>query len=95
MIERLILLSPVGLSSSYVDIVSTKIEDFIQAFLYKMKAPPAQGFKFFGFLGNWVFNYVCKNKFPGLKLQVIMDIFKYVKLLGRVYYFQRFPQLFI
>jgi len=68
MVLKLILLSPVGISSNYSEIVSTKIEDFLQSVFFKAKKSPAHVYKLFGgVVSNYVFNKVCdKNKFKGL-----------------------------
>jgi pimeloyl-ACP methyl ester carboxylesterase len=67
MVDKLILLSPVGVSPRYVEIESTKLEDFMQSFFFKVKKSPSFGYKSFGFVSNAVFNYVCEGKFKGLQ----------------------------
>lgn len=68
-IEKLILLSPVGLSSNYSEIVSTRMEDFLQAVCFKFKKTPTVMFQILGgAISNYIFNYVCdQSKFRGLK----------------------------
>lgn len=73
MVEKLILLSPVGVSSSYQEIVSTRIEDFMQELFFKFEKPPNLMFKLFGgVISNYLFNTVCnEQKFKGLTDKVI------------------------
>lgn len=76
MIQKLILLSPVGLSSNYAEVVSTKIEDFAQTLLFKFKPYPSFGYKAFGFIANSLFDYVCANKCNGFtsKVNIISNL---------------------
>ena len=68
MIESLILLSPVGLSSSYSEIKSTRLEDMLQSMCFKIEKSPSSIFKILGgAYGNYIFDYVCtEDKFRGL-----------------------------
>jgi len=67
MIERLILLSPVGISSNYCEIISTKLEDLLQNVFWQMKKPPASAYQMFGGLAHILFNKICdKKKIKGL-----------------------------
>jgi len=78
MVEKLILLSPVGLCSKYTHIESTKIEDFLQKAFFKAKKPPTYAYKMFGgAVSNFVFNHVCnENKFKGLKIKEEFLVFR-------------------
>jgi len=68
MVERLILLSPVGISSNYTEIVSTKLEDFLQSVFFKQQKAPNSVYKMMGPLANYFFNKICdRKKFRGLK----------------------------
>lgn len=71
MIDRVILLSPVGMSSKYVDIVSTKMEDFFQRLMYKQESSPFLIFKLFGEVSNKIFNHFSKTKFSSIKVKVL------------------------
>lgn len=70
MIQKLILLSPVGLSSSYCKIKSTKLEDFFQEMFFKYQAPPTIFFKMGGFLANMLSDYLVGGKCSGLRRPV-------------------------
>lgn len=75
MVKALILLSPVGLSSNYAVIESTKIEDFIQTLSFQTKSPPTELFKSLGFISSFIFDYVFLRKMKSVDNQVIKNIF--------------------
>lgn len=79
-IEKLILLSPVGLSSNYKEIISTRLEDFLQMISFKFQKMPTSFLKAFGaILPNYIFYYICdQSKFRGLKIKVR---FQYIKII--------------
>jgi hypothetical protein len=71
MIEKLILLSPVGLSSKYQEIKSTRLEDMLQTISFKTEKTPANLFKTFSFIGHYIFEKICtEDKFKGLDKKV-------------------------
>jgi len=72
MVEKLILLSPVGLSAIYSEIKSTRMEDMLQSMSFKTQMSPSNIFKMLGGLvSNYIFNKVCtEEKFRGLKNKV-------------------------
>lgn len=74
MIEKLVLLSPVGLSSNYSDIKSTKVEDFMQEIFFKLKIPPTFLFKACGFLANMLSDYLVAGKCSGITKPVNKQI---------------------
>ena len=78
MVEKLVLLSPVGLSDKYYDIKSTTIEDWLQKFCFKIEKTPSKLFKNLGgFFSNLIFNsVVTKDKFKGLTDKVrLIELF--------------------
>ena len=79
MIEKIVLLSPVGLSNKYYDIESTTIEDWIQKICYKIEKSPSKIFKSLGgFVSNIIFNtVVTQEKFKGLTNKVKEKFFKF------------------
>jgi hypothetical protein len=72
MVEKLILLSPVGLSAIYSEIKSTRMEDLLQTMCFKTQKSPGNVFKMLGgVVSNYIFNHVCtEEKFRGLKNKV-------------------------
>ncbi len=84
-IEKLILLSPVGLSSKYSEIKSTRMEDWLQSMCFKLEKSPSFVFKIMGgFISNTIFNYVCtEEKFRGLKKKVSNIFLNYLFSLFR------------
>ncbi len=66
-IIQLILISPVGLSAKYKEIVSSRMEDFLQEVCFKIKKTPNSLLKIFAG-ANFLFDFLCdKTKFRGLE----------------------------
>lgn len=71
MVEKLILMSPVGMSSSYVSITSTKLEDFSQYLFFKTELTAPTFYKYLGIYRIFFFNNMCsKKKLRGLTNEV-------------------------
>jgi pimeloyl-ACP methyl ester carboxylesterase len=71
MVEKLILISPVGISTSYVNITSTRIEDMLQYLFFKSEMTAPTFYKYLGIGGSFLFNKICtQEKFKGLKNKV-------------------------
>lgn len=63
----LILLSPVGISSHFVEIGTTNIEDLFQRVLYNLKKPPSYGYKIIGTFAKSFFERILTNKLKNFK----------------------------
>ena len=58
------MLSPVGLSSSYLKIsTGTPLEDLMKRFFYFVGSPPAFGYKILNILSSVVVNNILDNNF--------------------------------
>lgn len=71
MVEKIILISPVGISTSYSDITSTRIEDILQYLFFKSELTAPTFYKYLGIAGSYLFNKICtQEKFKGLNNKV-------------------------
>jgi hypothetical protein len=70
MVKALILFSPVGLSSNYVKIESTHIEDFFQNLSFSTKSAPSEIFQSLGFISSILYDYVFLSKMKNISDQV-------------------------
>jgi len=68
-VNKLIFLSPVGISSEITSISTNHLEDMVHKLLYNLRGPPTIGFKMFGFFSNICFHFLmdhkCKTMTPG------------------------------
>jgi hypothetical protein len=73
MVDNIILLSPVGLSSNFDDVASTKTEMTLQKLCFKIQKSPNYIFQTFaGFIANYVFDIFTREKFKGLTDKVFL-----------------------
>jgi len=64
MVENLVLLSPVGLSSSYIKLkIENPIEDFMKRFFYQVRSPPSFGYKILNIFSSYVLNKMLDTNF--------------------------------
>ena len=71
MINNLILLSPIGISSTYDEYKKfNKIENFIRQLCYKFNIPPSTGLDFLGLFKRVAMNFFIGNKLKSLDNKV-------------------------
>ncbi len=61
LIDSIILISPVGVTSCYSEIISSKSEDRIQKLMYLIGYPPSKAFKIIPFSGGILEKMICNN----------------------------------
>lgn len=64
-VESLILLSPVGISSHFIEYVSSKTEDIFQKVMYNLNKPPTYGYQVIGKFAKSFFESILSNKLKG------------------------------
>jgi cardiolipin-specific phospholipase len=75
-VNKLILLSPVGIGTEMANISTSPVEDFIHKMLYKMKGPPTIGYKCLGIFSNFFFDFVIDHKCKNMNENGESEIFK-------------------
>lgn len=92
MVNQIILLSPLGLCSTFKEIpVSNAIENFIQTLAFKVKRGPNVGIKLLGIFSRPFFNKYCERaKFKGLTdlVYIIINCSRNMKHL-KLFYFHK------
>jgi len=75
-VNKIIFLSPVGISSEITSISTTKFEDIAHKFFYNIKGPPTIGFKMFGVFANFFFQFLIDHKCKNLTQKGESELFK-------------------
>jgi len=77
MVEKLILVSPIGMSGSYLSITTNMVEDLMQYLFFKSEMTAPTFYRYLGLVGSYLFNYyVTQDRFKGLTIKV--DTFLYL-----------------
>jgi pimeloyl-ACP methyl ester carboxylesterase len=67
MVDKIILVSPVGISSTYDEYKNfNKMEAFIQKMCYKFELTPSSGLNLLGFFSKVVMNMFIRRKYMGI-----------------------------
>lgn len=74
-VKSLILLSPVGISSHFIEYASTNVEDMFQRIMYNLKKPPTFGYQMIGMFAKSFFEKILSNKLKKLDTQEENDVF--------------------
>jgi len=75
-VNKLILLSPVGIGTEITSISTNPIEDVMHKLLYKLQGPPTIGYKCFGIFSNVCFNFLMNSKCKNMIGKGEADVFK-------------------
>jgi cardiolipin-specific phospholipase len=75
-INKIIFLSPVGISSEITSISTNAVEDMVHKLFYNLRGPPTIGFKMFGFFSNVCFHYLMDHKCRNMTKEGEARLFK-------------------
>jgi len=75
-VNKLMFLSPVGISSEITHISTNPLEDIVHKVFYNIRGPPTIGYKCFGFFSNLCFHFLMDTKCKKMTGKGEADLFK-------------------